>query len=136
MLDEVSKAKKLRALFETDILMGIASDLLVNMIYLVPGSSVLAIDHALMSYSHLNSIAEQSQLYFLEVTNFSVPIPQVCADRNSNVMFHKYSERCRQELEKQPVYVQPGMLLSYLRIAKTYTLIHKYYDESEGSFVK
>lgn len=135
MLDEVSKATKLRALYETDILMGIASDLFVNMIYLVPGSCVLAIDHELMSYSHLNSIAEQSQLFYLEITNFSVPVPQVCADRNSNVMFHEYSERCRQELEKRPVYVQPGMLMSYLRVAKTYTLIHKYYDESEGGFV-
>ena len=83
MLDGVSKAEKLHALYETDILMAVGSDALVNMIYMVPGSCVLAIDHQLMSYSHLNAIAEQSQLFFLEVTNFSVPIPLLVLTRTA-----------------------------------------------------
>ena len=133
--DGVTKAAKIRALFETDILMGISSDLFVNMVYLVPGSCVLAINHNLMTSSHLNSIAEQSQLFYLEISNFSVPLPLLCKDKESDVVFHKYSERCKQELLKTNVYVQPGMLMSYLRVAKTYTMIHKYYDESEGEYV-
>ena len=136
MLDGVSKSEKLHALYETDILMAVGSDALVNMIYMVPGSCVLAIDHELMSYSHLNAIAEQSQLFFLEVTNFSVPIPPACSDKNSNVLFHIYSDRCIQELVSRPIYLQPGMLMSYLRVTKTYTMIHKYNDESEGEYVK
>lgn len=135
VIDGVTKAAKIRALFETDILMGISSDLFVNMVYLVPGSCVLAINHNLMTSSHLNSIAEQSQLFFLEISNFSVPLPLLCKDKESDVVFHKYSERCKQELLKTNVYVQPGMLMSYLRVAKTYTMIHKYYDESEGEYV-
>ena len=135
VIDGVTKAAKIRALFETDILMGISSDLFVNMVYLVPGSCVLAINHNLMTSSHLNSIAEQSQLFYLEISNFSVPLPLLCKDKESNVVFHKYSERCKQELLKTNVYVQPGMLMSYLRVAKTYTMIHKYYDESEGEYV-
>lgn len=135
MIDGVTKAAKIRALFETDILMGISSDLFVNMVYLVPGSCVLAINHNLMTSSHLNSIAEQSQLFYLEISNFSVPLPPLCKDKESDVVFHKYSERCKQELLKTNVYVQPGMLMSYLRVAKTYTMIHKYYDESEGEYV-
>ena len=135
VIDEVTKAAKIRALFETDILMGISSDLFVNMVYLVPGSCVLAINHNLMTSSHLNSIAEQSQLFYLEISNFSVPLPPLCKDKESDVVFHKYSERCKQELLKTSVYVQPGMLMSYLRVAKTYTMIHKYYDESEGEYV-
>ena len=135
VIDEVTKAAKIRALFETDILMGISSDLFVNMVYLVAGSCVLAINHNLMTSSHLNSIAEQSQLFYLEISNFSVPLPPLCKDKESDVVFHKYSERCKQELLKTNVYVQPGMLMSYLRVAKTYTMIHKYYDESEGEYV-
>lgn len=135
VIDGVTKAAKIRALFETDILMGISSDLFVNMVYLVPGSCVLAINHNLMTSSHLNSIAEQSQLFYLEISNFSVPLPLLCKDKESDVVFHKYSERCKQELLKTNVYVQPGMLMSYLRVAKTYTMIHKYYDESEGEYV-
>ena len=135
MIDGVTKAAKIRALFETDILMGISSDLFVNMVYLVAGSCVLAINHNLMTSSHLNSIAEQSQLFYLEISNFSVPLPLLCKDKESDVVFHKYSERCKQELLKTNVYVQPGMLMSYLRVAKTYTMIHKYYDESEGEYV-
>lgn len=135
VIDGVTKAAKIRALFETDILMGISSDLFVNMVYLVPGSCVLAINHNLMTSSHLNSIAEQSQLFYLEISNFSVPLPPLCKDKESDVVFHKYSERCKQELLKTNVYVQPGMLMSYLRVAKTYTMIHKYYDESEGEYV-
>lgn len=135
MIDGVTKAAKIRALFETDILMGISSDLFVNMVYLVPGSCVLAINHNLMTSSHLNSIAEQSQLFYLEISSFSVPLPLLCKDKESDVVFHKYSERCKQELLKTNVYVQPGMLMSYLRVAKTYTMIHKYYDESEGEYV-
>ena len=135
VIDGVTKAAKIRALFETDILMGISSDLFVNMVYLVPGSCVLAINHNLMTSSHLNSIAEQSQLFYLEISNFSVPLPLLCKDKESDVVFHKYSERCKQELLKTNVYVQPGMLMSYLRVAKTYTMIHKYYDESEGAYV-
>lgn len=135
VIDGVTKAAKIRALFETDILMGISSDLFVNMVYLVPGSCVLAINHNLMTSSHLNSIAEQSQLFYLEISNFSVPLPPLCKDKESDVVFHKYSERCKQELLKMNVYVQPGMLMSYLRVAKTYTMIHKYYDESEGEYV-
>lgn len=135
VIDGVTKAAKIRALFETDILMGISSDLFVNMVYLVPGSCVLAINHNLMTSSHLNSIAEQSQLFYLEISNFSVPLPPLCKDKESDVVFHKYSERCKQELLKTSVYVQPGMLMSYLRVAKTYTMIHKYYDESEGEYV-
>ncbi|KAM7457593.1 hypothetical protein BLSTO_01644 [Blastocystis sp. subtype 1] len=134
VIDGVTKAAKIRALFETDILMGISSDLFVNMVYLVPGSCVLAINHNLMTSSHLNSIAEQSQLFYLEISNFSVPLPPLCKDKESDVVFHKYSERCKQELLKTNVYVQPGMLMSYLRVAKTYTMIHKYYDESEGDY--
>ena len=88
-----------------------------------------------MTSSHLNSIAEQSQLFYLEISNFSVPLPLLCKDKESDVVFHKYSERCKQELLKTNVYVQPGMLMSYLRVAKTYTMIHKYYDESEGEYV-
>lgn len=135
VIDDVTKAAKIRALFETDILMGISSDLFVNMVYLVPGSCVLAINHNLMTSSHLNSIAEQSQLFYLEISNFSVPLPPLCKDKESDVVFHKYSERCKQELLKTNVYVQPGMLMSYLRVAKTYTMIHKYYDDSEGEYV-
>lgn len=135
VIDGVTKAAKIRALFETDILMGISSDLFVNMVYLVPGSCVLAINHNLMTSSHLNSIAEQSQLFYLEISNFSVPLPLLCKDKESDVVFHKYSERCKPELLKTNVYVQPGMLMSYLRVAKTYTMIHKYYDESEGEYV-
>ena len=135
VIDGVTKAAKIRALFETDILMGISSDLFVNMVYLVPGSCVLAINHNLMTSSHLNSIAEQSQLFYLEISNFSVPLPPLCKDKESDVVFHKYSERCKQELLKTNVYVQPGMLMSYLRVAKTYTMIHKYYDESVGEYV-
>ena len=135
VIDGVTKAAKIRALFETDILMGISSDLFVNMVYLVAGSCVLAINHNLMTSSHLNSIAEQSQLFYLEISNFSVPLPPLCKDKESDVVFHKYSERCKQELLKTNVYVQPGMLMSYLRVAKTYTMIHKYYDESEGEYV-
>lgn len=135
VIDGVTKAAKIRALFETDILMGISSDLFVNMVYLVPGSCVLAINHNLMTSSHLNSIAEQSQLFYLEISNFSVPLPPLCKDKESDVVFHKYSERCKEELLKTNVYVQPGMLMSYLRVAKTYTMIHKYYDESEGEYV-
>ena len=135
VIDGVTKAAKIRALFETDILMGISSDLFVNMVYLVPGSCVLAINHNLMTSSHLNSIAEQSQLFYLEISNFSVPLPPLCKDKESDVVFHKYSERCKQELLKTNVYVQSGMLMSYLRVAKTYTMIHKYYDESEGEYV-
>lgn len=135
VIDGVTKAAKIRALFETDILMGISSDLFVNMVYLVAGSCVLAINHNLMTSSHLNSIAEQSQLFYLEISNFSVPLPLLCKDKESDVVFHKYSERCKQELLKTNVYVQPGMLMSYLRVAKTYTMIHKYYDESEGEYV-
>lgn len=135
VIDGVTKAAKIRALFETDILMGISSDLFVNMVYLVAGSCVLAINHNLMTSSHLNSIAEQSQLFYLEISNFSVPLPLLCKDKESDVVFHKYSERCKQELLKTNMYVQPGMLMSYLRVAKTYTMIHKYYDESEGEYV-
>lgn len=135
MIDEVTKATKLRSLYETDILMGIADDLFVNMIYMVPGSCALAINHNLMTSSHLNSIAESSQLFYLEISNFSVPLPHGCKDKESNVVFHMYSERCKQELLKTDVYVQPGMLMSYLRVAKTYTMVHKYYDDSEGEYV-
>ena len=81
VIDGVTKAAKIRALFETDILMGISSDLFVNMVYLVPGSCVLAINHNLMTSSHLNSIAEQSQLFYLEISNFSVPLPLLCKDK-------------------------------------------------------
>lgn len=135
MIDEVTKATKLRSLYETDILMGIADDLFVNMIYMVPGSCALAINHNLMTSSHLNSIAEISQLFYLEISNFSVPLPHGCKDKESNVVFHMYSERCKHELLKTDVYVQPGMLMSYLRVAKTYTMVHKYYDDSEGEYV-
>lgn len=133
-MDTVSKGRKIHALYETDILFSVYNDLLVNMIYLIPGSCVVTVNHNLMSSPHLNSIAEQSQLFYIEISNFSVPLPPACNDRNSNVKFHIYSERCREELMKQPVYVQPGMLMSYLRVAKTYNLIHKYYDESEGVY--
>lgn len=134
-MDELSKTAKLRALFETDILFGVANDVFVNMIYMLPGSCVVAVSPPLLTSSHLNSIAEQSQLLFLEVSNFSVPIPSVCDDRNNDVFAHIYTEKCYRELNKRPVYVQPGMLMSYLRVAKTYTMIHKYYDESEGDYV-
>ena len=135
MIDNVSKATKIHELFETDILFGIASHVFVNMIYLLPGSCVVAVSPCLLSSSHLNSIAEQSQLLFLEVSNFSIPIPPACNDRMSDVVGHIYSEKCLKELNQQEVYVQPGMLMSYLRVAKTYTMIHKYYDESEGDYV-
>ena len=75
-------------LFETDILFGIASHVFVNMIYLLPGSCVVAVSPCLLSSSHLNSIAEQSQLLFLEVSNFSIPIPPACNDRMSDVVGH------------------------------------------------
>lgn len=133
-VDTVSKGKKIHALYETDILFSLYNDLLINMIYLIPGSCVVTVNYNLMSSPHLNSIAEQSQLFYLEISNFSVPVPSVCSDKNSNVRFHIYSDRCKEELMKQDVYVQPGMLMSYLRVAKTYTMIHKYYDESEGSY--
>ncbi len=135
MMDEVSKATKLHALFETDILFGVSQSLFVNMIYMVPGSCVVVVSPELISSSHFNSIAEQSQLLFLEISNFSIPLPDTCKDRSSNVVAHMYSEKCWKELNQRPVYVQPGMLMSYLRVAKTYTMIHKYYDESEGDYV-
>ena len=130
----MSNGKKIHALYETDILFSVYNDLLVNMIYLLPGSCVVTVNHNLMSSPHLNFLAEQSQLLYIEISNFSVPIPPACNDKTSNVRFHKYSDRCREELQKQDVYVQPGMLMSYLRIAKTYSMIHKYYDESEGEY--
>ncbi|KAK8801208.1 hypothetical protein WA171_004355 [Blastocystis sp. BT1] len=135
VMDEVSKATKLHALFETDILFGVSQSLFVNMIYMVPGSCVVVVSPELISSSHFNSIAEQSQLLFLEISNFSIPLPDTCKDRSSNVVAHMYSEKCWKELNQRPVYVQPGMLMSYLRVAKTYTMIHKYYDESEGDYV-
>lgn len=88
-----------------------------------------------MSSPFLNSIAEQSQLFYIEISNFSVPVPLICKDKNSDVRFGLYSQACKDELMKEDVYLQPGMLMSYLRVAKTYTMIHKYYDESEGSYV-
>ena len=105
------------------------------MIYLLPGSCIVTVNHNLMSSPFLNSIAEQSQLFYIEISNFSVPVPLICKDKNSDVRFGMYSQACKDELMKEDVYLQPGMLMSYLRVAKTYTMIHKYYDESEGSYV-
>lgn len=125
----------MHALYETDILLSVYNELLVNMIYLLPGSCVVTVSYNLMSSPFLNSIAEQSQLFYIEISNFSVPVPISCKDKHSNVRFGLYSKPCKEELMKQDVYLQPGMLMSYLRVAKTYTMIHKYYDESEGSYV-
>ena len=125
----------MHALYETDILFSVYNELLVNMIYLLPGSCIVTVNHNLMSSPFLNSIAEQSQLFYIEISNFSVPVPLICKDKNSDVRFGLYSQACKDELMKEDVYLQPGMLMSYLRVAKTYTMIYKYYDESEGSYV-
>lgn len=106
-------------IIDTDVFISVVSSDLYHMLFLLPGSAVIAYYQSFVQDYSWSLLAEVSHLAYYPVFNTSVPLPAEC-----NGTFQ--TEECQYRLGSQPVFIRYGQLHNYLRVASVHVHMNKY----------
>lgn len=117
-MDTIVPSEELEMMIDTDVVIGIAGPDLFHILFLCPGSAVIAYHQPYISDLFWNKLAEVSQLAYYPIYNYSTPYPGECGDIHSNT--------CISYLKQQPIYLSHGQLHNYMRVASIHVHMNKY----------
>lgn len=115
----MNSKEELECMIDTDVLISVATSDLYHLLFLLPGSAIIAYHQPFTHEFYWTALSEVAQIAYYPIMNASIPIPSICEN-------NQFSKQCQLELKQQPVYVHFAQLHNYLRAASIHIHFHKY----------
>ena len=115
----MSAEEELEMMIDTDVIISITTSDLYHILFLLPGSAVIAYHYPYDNDASWSQLAEVSQLAYYPVFNTSIPLPKNCKG-------NPLSKVCRSALHKQPIFINFQQIHNILRVASIHVHMNKY----------
>ena len=110
-----------------DIFIGVVGSSSINMIYMLPHSVVISAMPSYQNAMFFHTLAELANIHYMLIVNTTAPIVDECKQYITKLGQIKTNLYCHWLYYNSDVYIPPGVLYSYLFVAKEYLYYNKYH---------
>lgn len=125
ILENLTPKKQIEAMMNSDVLLGALGSGFTNVMFMVPGSVAIIVSPPYIGGFFFHSMTELSNVWYLPMYNYSTSIPNECVDAMDD-FGHVMKSNCGKFLYAQDVYIVPGVLENYMKLADVHLKMYKY----------
>lgn len=119
--------EQIEILVHGDVFVSVVGSSSVNMIYMVPHSVVISAMPPYQVAPFFDNLAKFSRIHYMTIYNTTAPIVEECKEYITTIGQIRENNSCHTLYYYGNVYIPPGVLYDYTRLAQDYVRFYKYY---------